>query len=65
MTSYWDEDEGDDGADSMVRPYTITRGRTAPERDDFTLITLLTTVQEPVDAYGAPVRPGRCSPSTG
>ncbi|GAA1084977.1 MULTISPECIES: DUF742 domain-containing protein [Kitasatospora] len=62
MTSYWDEDEGDDGADSMVRPYTITRGRTAPERDDFTLITLLTTVQEPVDAYGAPVRPGRLQP---
>ena len=39
-------------ADGMVRPYTITRGRTAPERDDFTLITLLTTVPEPVDAYG-------------
>lgn len=62
MNPYWDEDEGDDGSDSMVRPYTITRGRTAPERDDFTLITLLTTVQEPVDAYGAPVRPGRLQP---
>lgn len=62
MNSYWDEDEGDDGADSMVRPYTITSGRTAPERDDFTLITLLTTVSEPVDAYGAPVRPGRLQP---
>ncbi|WP_035806293.1 DUF742 domain-containing protein [Kitasatospora mediocidica] len=33
----------------MVRPYTITRGRTAPERDDLTLITVLTTVQEPGD----------------
>ncbi|GJF27894.1 hypothetical protein KNE206_05940 [Kitasatospora sp. NE20-6] len=62
MNPYWDEEEADDGADSMVRPYTITRGRTAPERDDFTLITLLTTVQEPVDAYGAPVRPGRLQP---
>ncbi|PBC76934.1 uncharacterized protein DUF742 [Streptomyces sp. TLI_235] len=62
MNPYWDEEEGDDGADGMVRPYTITRGRTAPERDDFTLITLLTTVQEPVDAYGAPVRPGRLQP---
>lgn len=62
MNPYWDEEGDDDGADSMVRPYTITRGRTAPERDDFTLITLLTTVQEPVDAYGAPVRPGRLQP---
>ncbi|KDN82145.1 hypothetical protein KCH_60950 [Kitasatospora cheerisanensis KCTC 2395] len=62
MTSYWDEDEEDDGADSMVRPYTITSGRTAPERDEFTLITLLTSVQEPVDAYGAPIRPGRLQP---
>ncbi|MFJ1791282.1 DUF742 domain-containing protein [Kitasatospora griseola] len=46
----------------MVRPYTITAGRTAPERDDFTLITLLTTVPEPVDAYGTPIRPGRLQP---
>ncbi|MFF1903547.1 DUF742 domain-containing protein [Kitasatospora sp. NPDC058218] len=30
----------------MVRPYTITRGRTAPERDDLTLITVLTTVTD-------------------
>ncbi|PYC85848.1 DUF742 domain-containing protein [Streptomyces tateyamensis] len=30
----------------MVRPYTITRGRTAPERDDLTLITVLTTAQD-------------------
>ncbi|MEV6973055.1 DUF742 domain-containing protein [Kitasatospora sp. NPDC093806] len=33
----------------MVRPYTITRGRTAPERDDLTLITLLSTVEELAD----------------
>ncbi|MGW4802664.1 DUF742 domain-containing protein [Kitasatospora sp. NPDC004272] len=46
----------------MVRPYTITRGRTAPERDDLTLITLLTSVPDPVDAYGAPVRPARLQP---
>jgi hypothetical protein len=62
----WDDEygyeDGDDGADSMVRPYTITRGRTAPERDDFTLITLLTSVPAPVDAYGAPVRPARLQP---
>ncbi|MGK4583645.1 DUF742 domain-containing protein [Kitasatospora sp. HPMI-4] len=43
----------------MVRPYTITRGRTAPERDDFSLITVLTTVQDPRDEHGAPLRPGR------
>ncbi|MFC5883379.1 DUF742 domain-containing protein [Kitasatospora sp. CM 4170] len=30
----------------MVRPYTITRGRTTPERDDLTLITVLTTVED-------------------
>ncbi|MFB7613350.1 MULTISPECIES: DUF742 domain-containing protein [unclassified Kitasatospora] len=49
MTPHWselpDEDE-EDGSDSMVRPYTITRGRTAPERDDLTLITVLTTVED-------------------
>ncbi|MGE7434374.1 MULTISPECIES: DUF742 domain-containing protein [Kitasatospora] len=43
----------------MVRPYTITRGRTAPERDDFSLITVLTTVQDPRDEHGVPLRPGR------
>ncbi|MEU1647805.1 DUF742 domain-containing protein [Streptomyces pristinaespiralis] len=46
----------------MVRPYTITRGRTAPERDDFTLITVLRTADEPRDGRGVPVRPGRLQP---
>ncbi|MCW5254235.1 MULTISPECIES: DUF742 domain-containing protein [unclassified Streptomyces] len=46
----------------MVRPYTITRGRTAPERDDFTLITVLTTREEPLDERGVPLRPGRLQP---
>ncbi|MFF3286106.1 DUF742 domain-containing protein [Streptomyces sp. NPDC003023] len=46
----------------MVRPYTITRGRTAPERDDLTLITVLTTLDEPLDERGAPLRPGRLQP---
>ncbi|MFJ8621410.1 DUF742 domain-containing protein [Kitasatospora sp. NPDC093550] len=41
----------------MVRPYTITRGRTAPERDDLTLITVLTTVGE--DAAAALARGSR------
>ncbi|MET7291987.1 DUF742 domain-containing protein [Streptomyces griseoloalbus] len=46
----------------MVRPYTITRGRTAPARDDLTLITVLTTVDDPRDERGVPVRPGRLQP---
>ncbi|KQX50144.1 hypothetical protein ASE09_17385 [Streptomyces sp. Root66D1] len=46
----------------MVRPYTITRGRTAPERDDFTLITVLTTVEQPLDERGRPLRPARLQP---
>ncbi|MEU6237929.1 DUF742 domain-containing protein [Kitasatospora sp. NPDC047058] len=44
----------------MVRPYTITRGRTAPERADLTLITVLTTV---AGAAGpAPARSTRSGP---
>ncbi|MFG2911865.1 DUF742 domain-containing protein [Kitasatospora sp. NPDC048298] len=44
------EEEAEDESGSMVRPYTITRGRTAPERDDLTLITVLTTVEEKAEA---------------
>ncbi|MGC5395363.1 DUF742 domain-containing protein [Streptomyces sp. DT20] len=61
MTPHW-EDEEEDGAGTMVRPYTITRGRTAPERDDFTLITVLTTAHDPRDEHGAAARPGRLQP---
>lgn len=64
MTPHW-EDEEEDGAGTMVRPYTITRGRTAPERDDFTLITVLTTAHDPRDEHGAAARPGLPSRSTG
>ncbi|MFI9491966.1 DUF742 domain-containing protein [Streptomyces halstedii] len=46
----------------MVRPYTITHGRTAPERDDFSLITVLTTAGEPLDEHGVPLRAGRLQP---
>ncbi|WSY87036.1 DUF742 domain-containing protein [Streptomyces sp. NBC_00876] len=46
----------------MVRPYTITRGRTAPERDDLTLITVLTSAYDPRDGSGAAVMPGRLQP---
>ncbi|MEU1167083.1 DUF742 domain-containing protein [Streptomyces sp. NPDC090075] len=44
---HWTEGFDDDDADEqLVRPYTITSGRTAPERADLTLITLVTTVPE-------------------
>ncbi|MFE0458780.1 DUF742 domain-containing protein [Kitasatospora sp. NPDC058965] len=59
MSGHWSERaaEEDDGAESMVRPYTITRGRTAPERDDLTLITVLTTSQEGLEAAGRRLQP--------
>ncbi|MFE7356070.1 DUF742 domain-containing protein [Streptomyces sp. NPDC057543] len=62
MTRHWEEEAEEDGAGSMVRPYTITRGRTAPERDDFTLITVLTTAQDPRDEHGAPILPRGLQP---
>ncbi len=45
MRHWTDELEQDDGEDEpLVRPYTITGGRTAPEHDGLTLITVVTTV---------------------
>jgi hypothetical protein len=44
---HWTEGFDDDDADeTLVRPYTITSGRTTAERDDLTLITLVTTIPE-------------------
>ena len=44
--SHWTDGLESDGAeDSLVRPYTITRGRTAPQRNDLTLITVVVTVE--------------------
>jgi hypothetical protein len=44
---HWTEGFDDDDADeSLVRPYTITSGRTTPERNDLTLITLVTAIPE-------------------
>lgn len=45
MSHWTDRLESDDAEDSLVRPYTITRGRTAPQRDDLTLITVVTAVE--------------------
>ncbi|MGW4891687.1 DUF742 domain-containing protein [Kitasatospora sp. NPDC004240] len=38
----------------MVRPYTVTRGRTAPGCADLTLITVLTTVEGTAGPAPAP-----------
>ncbi|KAF4411147.1 MULTISPECIES: DUF742 domain-containing protein [Streptomyces] len=38
--------EPDDAEQTLIRPYTITRGRTVPERDDLTLITMVATVDD-------------------
>ncbi|MET9342696.1 MULTISPECIES: DUF742 domain-containing protein [unclassified Nonomuraea] len=44
---HWTEGFDDDHADeTLVRPYTITGGRTRSERDDLALITLVTTMSE-------------------
>ncbi|SEG77764.1 Protein of unknown function [Nonomuraea solani] len=44
---HWTERFDDDDADeSLVRPYTITGGRTTSERDDLTLITLVTALSD-------------------
>jgi hypothetical protein len=45
VTHWAYEDAADDAADEpLVRPYTITRGRTSAGRDDLTLITVITAV---------------------
>ncbi|MGW5123187.1 DUF742 domain-containing protein [Streptomyces cyslabdanicus] len=38
---------GGDAAGRLVRPFTLTGGRTRPSRADFTLITMVTTVDPP------------------
>ncbi|MET8503436.1 DUF742 domain-containing protein [Streptomyces sp. NPDC004787] len=57
-----DTDGYEDDSGTLVRPYTVTRGRTAPERDDLTLITVISTVEEPRDEFGRPLRPQRLQP---
>ncbi|TDU01743.1 uncharacterized protein DUF742 [Streptomyces sp. 846.5] len=50
--SHWTADPQDEEPeDSFVRPYTITHGRTAPAREDLTLITVITTI-DPTDRLG-------------
>ncbi|MEV0194905.1 DUF742 domain-containing protein [Nonomuraea sp. NPDC050691] len=54
---HWTEGFDEDHADEpLVRPYTITGGRTTPERDDLTLITLVTAISEESSDNGAGLR---------
>ncbi|MFI7438848.1 DUF742 domain-containing protein [Nonomuraea indica] len=54
---HWTEGFDDGDADeSLVRPYTITGGRTTSERDDLTLITLVTTISEASSEIGHGLR---------
>lgn len=45
---------GGDAAGRLVRPFTLTGGRTRPSRADFTLITLVAAVDPPPDRVGRP-----------
>jgi predicted Rossmann fold nucleotide-binding protein DprA/Smf involved in DNA uptake len=47
---------GGDGAGRLVRPFTLTGGRTRPSRADFTLITTVTAV-DPQPASAARPQP--------
>ena len=51
--SHWaDEPLDDDPEDSFVRPYTITHGRTASDRTDLTLITVIVALATPEERAG-------------
>ncbi|MEV5893491.1 DUF742 domain-containing protein [Nonomuraea fuscirosea] len=50
---HWTDGFADDDADEpLVRPYTITGGRTASERGDLTLITVMSAVPEAAAEQG-------------
>ena len=52
--NHWSEERFDDEdpGDSLVRPYTITRGRTLPERGDLSLITVVTALDPEIEPGG-------------
>lgn len=56
MKHWTEEFDAGDADEPLVRPYTITGGRTAPERHGLTLITLVAAVPE------APAPAGRGLP---
>jgi hypothetical protein len=45
---------GGDEAGRLVRPFTLTGGRTRPSRADFTLITTVTAVDPPPERVARP-----------
>ena len=48
--NHWTEENDDlDPEQTLVRPYTITHGRTTSARDDLTLITVIATVPWPAE----------------
>ena len=49
---HWaDEPLDEDPEDSFVRPYTITHGRTASDRTDLTLITVVLALDPPEERF--------------
>jgi hypothetical protein len=58
--------DAEDGEGFLVRPYTITGGRTSAERDDLTLITVVTAVTSGIPPLPRGLQPehrailGRC-----
>lgn len=48
------EVSGGDEAGRLVRPFTLTGGRTRPSRADFTLITTVTAVDPPPERAARP-----------
>jgi Protein of unknown function (DUF742) len=57
--SHWTDDleqEAGDDDEPLVRPYTITGGRTVPEHDGLTLITVITSAAAD-DAGSAALQP--------
>jgi hypothetical protein len=54
MSALAREVSGDDTAGRLVRPFTLTGGRTRPSRADFTLITTVTAVDPPPSSAARP-----------
>jgi hypothetical protein len=52
----WGSSDASGGYGRLVRPFTLTGGRTQPTRNDFSLITLITTV-EPTRPVGYALQP--------
>lgn len=48
------EPDDDDSHDSLVRPFTITRGRTAPRHRDLELITVIITITPDEEIFPRP-----------